>query len=57
MGKKKVAVLHTQCPYMRGGAELLVENLKNQLILRGYDAEIISMPFNGTRTMCFWTSI
>ena len=45
MRKKKVAVLHTQCPYMRGGAELLVENLKNQLVLRGYDAEIIAMPF------------
>ena len=45
MKKKKVGVLHAQCPYMRGGAELLVENLTKQLNLRGYDAEIISIPF------------
>lgn len=43
--KKKVAVLHVQCPYMRGGAELMTEGLTCQLQLRGYDAERISMPF------------
>lgn len=45
MRKKKIAVLQTQVPFMRGGAELLVENLKKQLTLRGYDAEVLSMPF------------
>ena len=45
MGKKKVAVLHAQIPFVRGGAELLVENLTKQLKLRGFDAEIVSMPF------------
>lgn len=43
--KKKVAVLCTQVPFMRGGAELLVENLKKQLIIRGFDTEIVSLPF------------
>lgn len=43
--KKKVAVLHAQIPFMRGGAELLVESLTKQLRSRGYDAEIVSVPF------------
>lgn len=45
MKKKKVAVLHAQVPFVRGGAELMVENLTLQLKKRGFDAEIISMPF------------
>lgn len=45
MRKKKVVVLHAQALFMRGGAELLVENLTKQLIARGFDAEIVSMPF------------
>lgn len=45
MRKKKVAVLHAQVAFVRGGAELLVENLTLQLKKRGFDAEIISMPF------------
>lgn len=45
MGKKKVAVLHAQVPFVRGGAELLVENLTKQLKIRGFDAEIVSLPF------------
>lgn len=45
MKKKKIAVLHAQIPFVRGGAELLVENLTRQLINRGYDTEIIPMPF------------
>lgn len=43
--KKKVAVLHAQVPFNRGGAELMVESLTLQLKKRGFDAEIISMPF------------
>ena len=45
MGKKRIAVLQTQCPFMRGGAELLVEGLAKQLRNRGYETEIVSMPF------------
>lgn len=45
MKKKKVAVLHAQVPFVRGGAELLVENLTTQLRIRGFDAEIVSLPF------------
>ena len=45
MRRKKIAVLHSQVPFTRGGAELLVENLTKQLNLRGYQAEIVSLPF------------
>ena len=45
MRKKKVAVLHSQVPFVRGGAELLVENLTKQLRQRGFDVEIVSIPF------------
>lgn len=45
MRKKKVAVLHAQVPFVSGGAELMVDSLKNQLQVRGFNAEIISLPF------------
>ena len=44
MKKKKVAVLHAQVPFIRGGAELMVEGLTRQLVRRGFDAELISLP-------------
>jgi len=43
--KKKVAVLHAQVPFVYGGAEIHINNLVENLRLRGYDAELISMPF------------
>lgn len=45
MRKKKVAVLHSQVPFIRGGAENHVENLVKHLRLRGYNAELVSIPF------------
>lgn len=43
--KKKIAVLHAQVPFVRGGAELLVENLTKELNKRNYEAELVSLPF------------
>lgn len=45
MKKKKVAVLHAQVPFSRGGAELLVEVLIKELKIRGFDSELITMPY------------
>jgi len=45
MSKKKIAVLHAQTPFMRGGAESMVENLNKCLLYHGYESEIISIPF------------
>lgn len=45
MKKKKICVLHAQVPFVRGGAELLVENLTKELNKRNYDAELVALPF------------
>jgi glycosyltransferase involved in cell wall biosynthesis len=45
MRKKKVCVLHAQVPFIRGGAELMTETLTSELCKRGYDAELVSLPF------------
>lgn len=45
MKKKKVCVLHAQVPFVRGGAELMVEKLVENLRVRDYDAELIQMPY------------
>lgn len=45
MKKKRVVVLHAQAPFIRGGAELMVENLTLHLRQRGFEAELIAMPF------------
>ncbi len=42
---KKIAVLHSQVPFVRGGAENHVENLTRNLKSRGFQAEIVSIPF------------
>mgnify|MGYP000848766910 CR=1 FL=1 len=43
--KKKIAVLHAQVPFVHGGAELHVYALKKHLIEKGFDAEIIQLPY------------
>lgn len=43
--KKKIVVTAAQIPFVRGGAELLVEQLVKNLISRGYDTEIVTLPF------------
>lgn len=41
----KVAITTVQIPFVRGGAEYHAENLKRELILRGHEAEIVTLPF------------
>jgi len=41
----KIAIASVQVPFIRGGAEYHAENLKRELIKRGYEADIITMPF------------
>ena len=45
MAKKRVAVLHAQVPFGRGGAEYCAENLVKNLRRRGFDAECVALPF------------
>lgn len=42
---KRIAVLHSQVPFIRGGAEIMVDNLTNELRKRGYQVEFVAIPF------------
>lgn len=41
----KVALVNTTTPFVRGGAEILVDDLAEQLSLRGHEATIFRIPF------------
>lgn len=41
----RIAIATVQVPFIRGGAEILVEMLKQELIKRGHEAEIVTIPF------------
>jgi len=41
----KVAIVTVQVPFIHGGAEILADMLKTELIKRGHKAEIITIPF------------
>lgn len=41
----RVAIAMVQVPFMRGGAEIHAEMLRDELIKRGHKAEIITIPF------------
>lgn len=41
----KIAVTTTQAPFVSGGAEYLVRNLKEALIREGHETEIVTIPF------------
>ncbi|MCO5175547.1 MAG: glycosyltransferase family 4 protein [Thermomicrobiales bacterium] len=41
-----ILILHTQVPFVRGGAEVLVEGLQQALREHGHVADIVSLPLN-----------
>ncbi len=45
MSVRRVLVLESQTPFVHGGAEILVRDLTRALVDRGYEAEIVSLPF------------
>jgi glycosyltransferase involved in cell wall biosynthesis len=45
MKPKRILICATQVPFVRGGAELLVEGLRDALRERGHAADIVSLPF------------
>ena len=45
MDIRTIVVCEAQVPFVRGGAELHVRELIAQLRARGYDAELVSVPF------------
>lgn len=41
----RILIATTQIPFLRGGAEILAEELKERLTKKRYDVDIVSMPF------------
>ena len=42
----RIAICAAQIPFVRGGAEVLYASLRDELVRRGHEAEIVSLPFN-----------
>jgi len=42
---KSILVCAVQTPYIRGGAEILVEDLRDRLAGRGFRVDVVSVPF------------
>jgi len=42
----RIAICAAQVPFVRGGAEVLYESLRDELVARGHRAEIVGLPFN-----------
>jgi glycosyltransferase involved in cell wall biosynthesis len=50
VSKPRVLVCGSQVPFERGGAEALVASLAGELGRRGFDVDVVALPFNwGTR--------
>jgi glycosyltransferase involved in cell wall biosynthesis len=50
----RIAVCAPQVPFVRGGAELMAEDLVDALRVRGHEAELVTVPFKwypGTRVL------
>jgi glycosyltransferase involved in cell wall biosynthesis len=42
---KRILICATQVPFVRGGAELLVEGLRDALRERGHEVDVVGLPF------------
>ncbi|MCU0490806.1 MAG: glycosyltransferase family 4 protein [Chloroflexaceae bacterium] len=46
MKPKRILICATQVPFVRGGAENLVEGLREALLSHGHMVDVVSLPFN-----------
>lgn len=42
---KRIVITHAQVPFVNGGAELLADTLKTELLKRNFVAELVSLPY------------
>lgn len=45
MGIKRIALCTAQVPFTQGGAEIHVDSLRRELVRRGFQVEVIRLPF------------
>ena len=41
----RIAICHVQVPFVKGGAEYLVSELEKNMKYRGYEVDVVSLPF------------
>ncbi len=42
----RVLLCNAQVPFARGGAEILVDSLRGELLRRGHQADVVTLPYN-----------
>ncbi|HYG63103.1 MAG TPA: glycosyltransferase family 4 protein [Thermoanaerobaculia bacterium] len=42
---KRIVITINRVPFAYGGAEMLVESLRDQLVLRGHEVDVVAVPF------------
>lgn len=50
---RRIVICHPQVPFVSGGAELLVHSLCRELCRRGFEADVVSVPFQWTPKSAF----
>ena len=41
----RIAIVTVQVPFIRGGAEILTEMLREELVKRGHQVDVVTIPF------------
>lgn len=47
-GALRIAICGTKVPFVSGGAEVLIESLRVELVARGFEVDVITLPFAWT---------
>ncbi|HXU45910.1 MAG TPA: glycosyltransferase family 4 protein [Thermoanaerobaculia bacterium] len=43
---ERIAICGTKVPFVSGGAEVLIESLRGELVARGCEVDVVTIPFN-----------
>jgi glycosyltransferase involved in cell wall biosynthesis len=46
MSAERICICDAQVPFVRGGAEMLVESLRAELERRGFEVDVVTLPFH-----------
>jgi glycosyltransferase involved in cell wall biosynthesis len=46
MSGERICICGAQVPFARGGAEMLIESLRDELAARGFEVDVVTLPFH-----------